>query len=224
MGNADGYLNKKSWHPGSKKNLERVWLAEEDAKERRRAEVERARVVCEERAWERERDLACDEAAKRRGGVAWMYQQSLPSSSAEPKPAEGRQEPGVKRRRSSSQARDDPAREEARLNKMLEGIRSGIASSSSGVEAGGGSYGYVAVGCGDEEDEEDAFRIARLPEAVRSRELKRIQRQRKKRARRAKEEARRAKVREAERVLKQAHVVAKDALPVGVAHDPINQT
>ena len=197
MGKADGYLNKKSWPPGSKKNLERVWLAEEQANTRRISEDERARLVREERAWERERDLACDEAAKRRGGVAWIYQSSLPSTSAEPKRAEERHDPGEKRRK--TQARDDPAREEARLNKMLEGIRSGIASSIG--DADGGSYGYVGVGCGDEEDEEDAFRIARLPEAARRRELKRIQRQRRKRARREKEEARREKVREAKRVL-----------------------
>lgn len=201
MGNVDGYLNKKSWHPGSKKNLERVWLAEEQSKAQRIREHERASLVREERAWEMERDLACDEAAKRRGGVAWMYQSGPPSTSAKPK-AEVRQEPGEKRTR--TQAREDPGREEARLAKILEGIRSGIASS--GGEAGDGSYGYVGIGCGDEEDEEDAFRIAQLPEAARRRELKRMRRQRKKRARRAKEEARRARLESAQRVLEEAGV------------------
>ena len=196
MGKADGYLNKKSWHPGSKRNLEKVWKLEEEAKIRKLEEEVRAKQVREERDWERERDLTGDEAAKRRGGVAWMYQ-SAPSTSAKPNT-----EDGTRQDKRRTQGNDDPARSQERLTKMLDGIRSGITSANG--DPNGSSYGYVGVGCEDEEDEEDAFRIARLPEAERRKELKRIEKRRRKQKRREKEEARRARVAEAERVLEEA--------------------
>eukprot|EP01135_Chromosphaera_perkinsii_P006856 Nk52_evm11s621 gene=Nk52_evmTU11s621 len=45
-----GYMNLKSFHPGTKRNVKRVWLAEQRAKEEKKRLEERDKILKEERA------------------------------------------------------------------------------------------------------------------------------------------------------------------------------
>ena len=204
---ANNYLNKKSWHPGSKRNLERVWKAEEEEKKQRVAVEERDKQLREEAAWEAEQELTADEAAKRKGGVAWMYQNGMPMTSAVAKGATAHAV-DVDKRRKQTQSRDDPARAEARLAKMLDGIRSTGVPSAGGES--GGAYGFVGGEFQDEDDEDLAFRIAQLPEDERGKELKRIKKRERKEAKRAKEERRAREVQAARALLREAGIDFND--------------
>ena len=44
-----GYMNLKSFHPGNARNVKKVWLAEQKAKEEEKRLVEREKVLKEER-------------------------------------------------------------------------------------------------------------------------------------------------------------------------------
>ena len=200
---ADSYLNKKAWHPGSTRNRERVWLAEQEHLRLEKEEEEKRKRRKEER--DRELDLvllASDdlEKTKRRGGVAWMYEQGPPgtsfvsaSASEDPK-ATTAAASGVHR---SKGYQETDARAEARVAKMLDGIRR---SGTAGV--GDGEYAFFGCQFEREEDEEDAWRLAMVPERDRQKALKRMRRKERKR----RSEARRREVAEAERVLREAGI------------------
>jgi len=47
-----GYLGKKTWHPGSFKNIEKVWIAEQNFKNQEKRKAELLKKLKEERASE----------------------------------------------------------------------------------------------------------------------------------------------------------------------------
>ena len=153
--------------------------------------------------------LASDdlEKAKRQGGVVWMYEQGLPgtsfvsaSASEDPK-ATTAAASGVHR---SKGYQEPDARAEAKVAEMLDGIRR-----SGTAEAGDGEYAFVRCQFEREGDEDDACRLAMVPERDRQKALKRMRRKERKRW----SEARRREVPEAETVLREAGIQQRDVFP-----------
>src|SRR5690606_33493635 len=71
------FLNKKTWHPGSFANIEKVWIAEQKQRETERKQIENSKKLKEERQIEELKKMQVEAGlipASHLQRLDWIYQ------------------------------------------------------------------------------------------------------------------------------------------------------